>query len=79
MIRERSKVPVYTELTADELLAERGREFFYEYWRRQDLIRFGAFGEEWGFKPASEPCKEIFPIPTPALDANPNLVQNPCY
>src|SRR3990170_7526165 len=28
-------------LTMDELLAERGREFIFEGYRRQDLIRFG--------------------------------------
>jgi hypothetical protein len=69
----------WTTLTADDLLAERGREFFYEGWRRNDLIRFGKFGEPWAFKDASEPCKTIFPIPAEQIGANPSLIQNPCY
>ncbi|MEL6846302.1 MAG: RagB/SusD family nutrient uptake outer membrane protein, partial [Bacteroidota bacterium] len=66
-------------LTADELLAERGREMFYEAWRRSDLIRFGKFGGEWDFKPASAPGKELFPIPQNKINVNPNLRQNPSY
>ena len=31
------------QLTADFLLAERGREFYYEAQRRTDLVRFGKF------------------------------------
>lgn len=69
----------YTSLTADNLLTERGREFFYEGWRRQDLIRFGKYNGTWAFKPASTPNKNIFPIPAQQINANPNLVQNPGY
>jgi len=69
----------YTELTAENLLAERGREFFYEGWRRNDQIRFGVFGDPWEFKPATNPDQWIWPIPQSQLDANPNLVQNPGY
>jgi hypothetical protein len=69
----------YTSLSLDELLAERGRELAFEEVRRQDLIRFGKWGNEWKYKPASEPHKELFPIPNNALNANPNLVQNPGY
>lgn len=66
-------------LTLDNLLAERGREFYWEGWRRQDLIRFGKFLEPWGQKPASGPERLLFPIPAPALAVNPNLEQNPGY
>lgn len=52
-----------TSLTADELLAERGREMFAEYYRRQDLIRFGKFNDAWWEKPVSSATKNIFPIP----------------
>jgi len=50
-IRNRAGVTPYNNmnLTMDELLAERGREFYYEGMRRQDLIRFGKFiGGNWG-------------------------------
>lgn len=71
--------PPLSSLTADELLAERGREMFYEGWRRQDLIRFGEYNGTWDFKGPSDPSKNIFPIPQNALNANPNLRQNPGY
>ena len=78
-IRERAGVDPFAELTEDNLLAERGREMFSETVRRTDLIRFGVFTDEWWEKPAQEECKELFPIPKAQTDANPNLVQNPCY
>jgi len=65
---------------ADSLLAERGREFVWEGWRRQDLIRFGHFGDKRQFKPAdADRHYQLFPIPTEALQKNPNLTQNPGY
>jgi len=65
---------------ADSLLAERGREFVWEGWRRQDLIRFGHFGDKKQFKPAdADTHYKLFPIPTEALQKNPNLTQNPGY
>lgn len=67
-------------LTLDELLNERGRELAWEGHRRQDLIRFGKFGDAWFEKEAwSGTQKEIYPIPPLALSANPNLEQNPGY
>ncbi len=78
-VRTRAGVAAFATLTANDLLAERGREMFYEGWRRQDLIRFDKFDDPWAFKPASEACKELFPIPFVQLSSNPNLVQNPCY
>jgi hypothetical protein len=66
-------------LTLDNLLDERGRELYWEGWRRQDLIRFGKYLVAWQEKPASDPKRLIFPIPSRSLAANPNLVQNPGY
>ena len=79
LVRARADVDAFTALTPDDLLAERGRELFYEGWRRQDLIRFGKYNAPWAFKDASEPCKTLFPIPAEQINANPNLAQNPCY
>ncbi|HMN90026.1 MAG TPA: RagB/SusD family nutrient uptake outer membrane protein [Saprospiraceae bacterium] len=78
-IRQRAGVAAFATLTADNLLAERGREMFYEGWRRQDLIRFGRYNAPWRFKPASTPQRNIFPIPINQISANPNLQQNPGY
>lgn len=68
-------------LTLDELLAERGREFLWEGWRRQDLIRFGKFvnTEWWDHKPTNDKNKELFPIPERQRSRNPNLEQNDGY
>ncbi|PHI21931.1 RagB/SusD family nutrient uptake outer membrane protein [Lewinellaceae bacterium SD302] len=69
----------YDSLNEDRLLAERGRELFFEGHRRTDLIRFDRYGDEWDFKPASDATKQIFPIPADQLNANRNLTQNPGY
>lgn len=79
-VHERAGLAPYSAITFDELLAERGREMFLEMSRRQDLIRFGKWGDEWNFKPASDSeVRKLFAIPQPQLDANSNLVQNPGY
>lgn len=80
MIRGRAGVDDFTMLTAENLLAERGREMFSEQKRRQDMIRFGTYNEEFRFHPA-DPSDQvnIFPIPAPQLNSNPNLKQNPGY
>ena len=66
-------------LTADQLLAERGREMYVENVRRQDLIRFGKFNDAWWEKEVSDATRNIFPIPKEQMDANPKLTQNPGY
>ncbi len=66
-------------LTLDELLNERGRELAYEMHRREDMVRFGTFNNEWWEKPASDEKYRIFPIPFDVVTANPALVQNPGY
>lgn len=61
------------------LLAEYGREFYWEGHRRTDLQRFGVYNTLWQYKPSDDPKYLLFPIPSQALAANPNLVQNPGY
>jgi len=61
------------------LLAERGRELYWECQRRTDLIRFGMFLKPWAYKPSDDPKSLLFPVPDQALAANPNLTQNPGY
>lgn len=61
------------------LLAERGRELYWESYRRTDLQRFGMFLKPWKYKPSDDPKYLLFPIPSQSLAANPNLKQNPGY
>jgi len=63
----------------NSLLAERGREFYWESYRRTDLIRFGVFNMLWQYKPSDDPKYLLFPVPNQALAVNPNLKQNPGY
>lgn len=73
MIRNRAGLENWSDVDLEMLLAERGREMFWEAKRRQDLIRFGEFNKAWWEKDASSPDRNIFPIPQWAIDANPNL------
>jgi hypothetical protein len=61
------------------LLAELGREFYWESHRRTDLIRFGMFLSSWKYKPTDDPKYLLFPVPNQALSVNPNLKQNDGY
>ncbi len=61
------------------LLAERGRELYWESVRRTDLIRFGVYLKPWQYKPTDDAKNLLFPVPNQALAANPNLKQNPGY
>ena len=71
--------------TLDEIYDERGREFFDENWRRNDMIRFGHFEDEFfphykKYDFASfDKRHRIFPIEQEMLDLNPGWEQNPGY
>ncbi|BAV09033.1 Starch-binding associating with outer membrane [Filimonas lacunae] len=76
------------DLTLDFLLAERGRELYWEASRRTDLVRFGKFTDAsyvWPFKGGAaegvgvDKKYNVFPIPTTDMIANTNLVQNDGY
>ncbi len=75
----RGASPLPGAATEADLLAERGREMYAELTRRQDLIRFGQFNRAWNLKDASDPSRQVFPIPIADVLANPNLDQNPGY
>lgn len=79
-IRSRAQTTPVTGITLDDLLVERAREFAWEGWRRNDLIRFGKFEGQWGFKQKdNETFRRIFPIPEIELALNPQLIRNPGY
>lgn len=83
LIRQRAGMPVYAaaDLTLDELIRERGREFAWEGWRRQDLIRWDRFAKgSWTFKEAKrDNIRDLFPIPYDQITKNPSWKQNPGY
>ena len=81
-LRTLRKATPLGSVSEQDILDERGRELFTEFWRRNDLIRFGQYTRDWPFKdPAAvnNPDKELFPIPASQIILNPNLVQNPGY
>lgn len=61
------------------IYSERSREFAWESWHRNDMIRFGKYEGKWGFKTNADEYRRIFPIPTTALTLNPKLTPNPGY
>lgn len=68
------------ELLRDFILAERGREFYSEGLRREDLIRHGKFIQQ--AKDRGIDAKDyqvLYPLPQPQIDNNPRLEQNPGY
>ncbi len=66
-----------------DILDERGREFLDEHWRRNDLIRFGDFERDWGFKYLNPNAKaltnRILPLSRDVLNVNTNWTQNAGY
>lgn len=79
----RHTAPALTEMTIDILYRERGFEFYWEFQRRTDMIRFGKYEDTYTEKTNSDPNKRLFPIPQTAIDgasAIPNyMVQNTGY
>lgn len=76
------------QLTADFILNERAREFYYEGQRRTDLIRFGQFTNgtyTWAWKGGVKAGTQtsthlnVYPIPADEVAANPFIRQNPGY
>ncbi|WP_321424601.1 RagB/SusD family nutrient uptake outer membrane protein [uncultured Bacteroides sp.] len=85
-IRSYVKAPTLTTSpTLQDILDERGREFFSEMWRRNDLIRFGQFENDWGLKHVVNPAaktqkwRRIFPISRGVMNSNTNWKQNTGY
>lgn len=76
------------DLTAQFILDERAREFYYEAQRRTDLVRFGQFTDgtyKWQWKggtfngSATSNHLNLFPIPGDEVSANQNILQNLGY
>ncbi len=75
---------IANEPTLQEVYDERGREFFDENWRRNDMIRFGHYEDEFfphykDFPDASfDKRHRIFPVPQNTINLN-GWEQNPGY
>ncbi len=79
LLRAKRGASPLAALDLNELYDERGREMYWEGWRRQDQIRFGKYLGTWVDKPATDATRLLFPIPSGQLAVNPNLTQNPGY
>lgn len=89
-LRTRADASAYTmsDLTLQTILDERGRELYWEGFRRTDLIRYGLLTTNtylWPWKggvasgTGVDSKYNIFPIPTANITANINLTQNQGY
>ncbi|MEJ7768236.1 MAG: RagB/SusD family nutrient uptake outer membrane protein, partial [Chitinophagaceae bacterium] len=87
-VRSRAKVKPFVlaelatkEKLRDQLLNERGWEFYSEGQRRMDLIRMGKYISSAlaRGKTSAKAFHVLFPIPQVAINANPLLVQNDGY
>ncbi|MEC3907630.1 RagB/SusD family nutrient uptake outer membrane protein [Tamlana sp. 2201CG12-4] len=75
------------DLDLEFILDERSRELYWENHRRTDLIRFNQFSENgiWPWKgniaagKTTESYRDLYPVPSAELNANPNLIQNEGY
>ena len=70
------------------IIDERNRELMFEAHRRTDLVRFGQFSSGatlWAWKggvqagTALATGRDLYPLPSNEIIANPNLTQNPGY
>lgn len=86
--RSNASTITQTDLTEQFIIDERARELNLEGHRRTDLIRFGMFtggSYLWPWKGGVKDGTSIpdtyrlYPIPSSALQANPNLKQNPGF
>lgn len=89
-IRTRAKLPALTAITSiDDILNERKVEFAFEGQRWYDLLRTGKALTALATVPRTnapgapatlaDAKRQVFPIPSAELNANPNSVQNDAY
>jgi hypothetical protein len=89
-VRTRAGLDNLSSLTEDDIYHEFKKEMVLEGFSRAITIRFDKWEDDWFLKGignqkgvpstnSKDQTRRIFPIPQGALDANPNLVQNPGY
>ena len=87
-IRNRAHAGVKSTYSLSDVLDERAREFYFEGYRRVDLIRFNKFGGQdsynWSYKNGVkdgtskikfDKSRNVFPLPSSEIMANNNLTQ----
>jgi len=79
----RHTAPALETMDLDILYRERGFEFYWEFQRRTDMIRFGKYEDSYTDKTNADPKKRLFPIPQSAIDGasilEGYLIQNDSY
>ena len=79
----RHTAPPLTSMDLDILYRERGFEFYWEFQRRTDMIRFGRYEDTYTEKTNADPKKRLLPIPQSAVDGasllDGYLIQNDSY
>jgi hypothetical protein len=76
----RTTTAALTTVSLTDIYSERCKEFAWETWHRNDMIRFGQYENAYGLgKTNTDIYRRIFPIPTSAIMTNSKLVQNPGY
>ena len=89
-IRARAGLSPLSSLSEDDLYQEMKKELALEGFSREITIRFNHWEDDWFLKGIGnmkgvpsvnlkDTTRRIFPIPTYAMQANPNLTQNPGY
>ena len=87
-VRTRAGLGSVTDYSLDGLIDERGRELYWECWRRSDLVRFNLLttGDYlWRWKGGSYEGNSVdskfnlMPIPVSDLNSNSNLEQNDAW
>ncbi|MGY3053036.1 hypothetical protein ACVWYG_001233 [Pedobacter sp. UYEF25] len=83
-IRTRAGAELAKNVTLETLLDDRAREFSWEAWRRNDLIRYGKFEIDYPLpndvlNMNKDITRRLYPIPANELKLNANLLQNPGY
>ncbi len=82
LVRFRVDAP-FVEVNLENVLNERYIELAWEGWRRNDMIRFGIYGNAYTDRP-QQPNEQdghttVFPIPGDLLTMHPSWTQNPGY
>ena len=87
-VHTRAGLDAVNKISLDDILDERGRELYWENFRRSDLIRFGKFTTNdylWQWKggvyegQAVDSHFNLMPIPASEVNANSKLTQNAGY
>lgn len=82
MVRQRAGMPT-AEATLKNILRERLVELAWEGWRRNDMVRFGVFGQAYDQRTPLDGEESgyttVFPIPSGYISMNGNMTQNKGY